>query len=355
MDPVDHQTDRHEIRDPEDVGSLRRAIRRLAGGMGIGATESARIELAATELATNILVHAGAPGYVLVQMATEADGPGIEVVAVDRGPGISEVDKALGRAPTPLGDERVASGMARRGGLGCGLASVERLASEFDLYSLAGWGTAVLARFRFAGRAAQDLHCGGIAVPLLAGTASGDAWAFKYETSGAAVLLADGLGHGVEAARAAAPAVTLFHAHADRADLEQYLHRVHEALRATRGAAVSVCRIDSHENTVFFAGIGNVEGRLYLGGTTAGLAPRNGTMGLGLYAPKIQVREYKWAPGARLLLHSDGIRTHFDFGLHRALPRKDPVLVAAVLHRDLTRERDDATLVTITDMRMAAA
>lgn len=354
MDPLSCLTLLHPIREPEDVGSLRRGVRQVVRAVGGEAAESARVELAATELGTNILNHAGASGYVLIQPVPEVDGAGVEVVAVDRGPGMSDVDRAIHGGPTPIFDPATTTAVqAGPRGLGCGLASVHRLASEFDIYSAPGWGTAVLARFRFpVPRLARTFPCGGVAVPLSAGDVSGDAWAFRDGPAGASAVLADGLGHGPGAARAAAPAVQAFRANEHRDDLEQYLRLVHEALRSTRGAAVSVCRIAVDVETVFFAGIGNVEGRIYVGDTSSGLAPRNGTLGLGLSPPKIQVREYRWSPGALLILYSDGIRSHFDLGVYRNLQGRDPTLIAAVLHRDLTRERDDATVVVVKDTRV---
>src|SRR5256885_9121117 len=126
-------------------------------------------------------------------------------------------------------------------------------------------------------------------------------------------------------------------------------------MRAPRGAALSACRIDAEAGRGLFAGIGNVEGRGLVGGRSAGLAPRNGTLGMNQRPPKIAVQEIGWEPGATLILHSDGVRARFDLGEYRDLRRHDPVLLAAAIHRDCQRGRDDATVLVLRDARGGTA
>jgi anti-sigma regulatory factor (Ser/Thr protein kinase) len=342
----------HAVVEPEDVGALRRRLSQRAAELGASESERGRVELVATELGTNLVRHARAPRYVLVQpylAGTDAGadaggaGAGLEIVAVDHGPGIADVERALrGRPTTVLGQ-----------GLGCGLGSAQRLATEFDVHSAPGLGTAVLARFRFGRpRAAARLRCGAVSLPMVAGDACGDAWRFVVRGARCALLVVDGLGHGPEAARAAQAAVAAFPAEPGVA-FQDYFERAHAAMRTTRGGSVSVAVLDADRNKLWFAGVGNVEGRLYRAGGTIGLAPRNGTMGMNLVAPTIQPREVEWEPGALLILHSDGLRSQIDLSAYGRLRRQDPALVAAVVHRDFERGRDDATVVVVSDAREA--
>ncbi len=79
------------------------------------------------------------------------------------------------------------------------------------------------------------------------------------------ILLADGLGHGLEAHVAASEAVRILRLHPDLPP-GALLQRVHGALRSsTRGAAVAVARIDLALNQVTFAGVGNIAARIYSG------------------------------------------------------------------------------------------
>jgi hypothetical protein len=134
-------------------------------------------------------------------------------------------------------------------------------------------------------------------------------------------------------------------------NLEDFLREAHLALRGTRGAAVSVCRILTDAGVLQFAGLGNVEGRIHQHDGTVGLAPRNGTLGMNVQPPKVQVREVPWVRGATLTLHSDGLRHVFDLSEYRRLADCDPTVIAAVLHRDLGRGRDDATVVVVQEPR----
>src|SRR5256885_16790182 len=103
-------------------------------------------------------------------------------------------------------------------------------------------------------------------------------------------------------------------------------------MRAPRGAALSACRIDAEAGRGLFAGIGNVEGRVLVGGRSAGLAPRNGTLGVKQRPPQIAVQEIGWEPRATPILHSDGGRARFDPGEYRDLRRPEPLLLAPGLH-----------------------
>ena len=84
----------------------------------------------------------------------------------------------------------------------------------------------------------------GLALAMAGETASGDAWGHVRDGAMLTILLADGLGHGADAALAANTAVRELRAGLDPAFL---LERIHGALRATRGAAAAVARVRSRE------------------------------------------------------------------------------------------------------------
>ncbi|MFT5588662.1 MAG: serine/threonine-protein kinase RsbT [Bradyrhizobium sp.] len=113
-----------------DVATACRAARQVAEQTGFDRTRSYQIATAASELACNVLVHGGG-GMVTVRAVT--DRSGIELLAVDRGPGI--VDLALA----------IQDGYSTTGSLGCGLPGVERLMDEVVIESDAGRGTTVRA------------------------------------------------------------------------------------------------------------------------------------------------------------------------------------------------------------------
>src|SRR5262249_26959913 len=156
------------------------------------------------------------------------------------------------------------------------------LASQFDIYSRPGLGTAVLARVwagsarPAAGRPA--LEFAGLAATRPGEATCGDAWAVHLSQQRAAFLVADGLGHGPQAARAAHEAVRIFRDAPGTAPAA-LLDRVHGALQSTRGAAVAVAELDLSTGSLTYAAIGNVSATILSDGRTRSLISHNGTVG----------------------------------------------------------------------------
>jgi hypothetical protein len=62
---------------------------------------------------------------------------------------------------------------------------------------------------------------------------------------------------------------------------------------------------------------------------------------------KIQEFTYDWPPGALLVLHSDGLSARWDLARYPGLVSRHPSVVAGVLYRDFSRERDDALVIVV--------
>ncbi|MGF7238827.1 MAG: SpoIIE family protein phosphatase [Frankia sp.] len=299
-------------------------------------------DLAATELATNLLRHATAGGYVLFRRA----GDGIELVAVDHGPGMRPSD-GPSRVPHDAAGSHPEQSPFGSPGLGIGLAGVKRRASAFDSFSTAR-GTVVLVRFgTTAPTASRRWRWGGVNVALGGHGDSGDGWAVAADGHLAAFVV-DGLGHGPAAAAACQAALSAF---AERPvdDPGEFVRRAHEAMRPTRGGVLGVCVIAPERDELIYAGVGNIAGRVLIGREGYGLINRDGTLGTQLPAPRPHVAGYRWTPGATLVLASDGIRSHWDLSSYPGLLGHDPVVIAAVLHRDNERTTDDATVLVVQD------
>ena len=155
------------------------------------------------------------------------------------------------------------------------------------------------------------------------------------------MLVADGLGHGPDAAEAAVEAVRLFHRFSGHRT-PTLLDYIHGGLRATRGAAVSIARIEPAAAKVMFAGVGNVAGAIASGGELKRMVSMPGTAGHNVR--KIQAFDYPFTSGL-IILHSDGIASSWTLDRYPNLAARHPTLIAAVLYRDLTRHRDDATVL----------
>jgi Stage II sporulation protein E (SpoIIE) len=156
------------------------------------------------------------------------------------------------------------------------------------------------------------------------------------------LMVADGLGHGPLAAQASLDAVRVFREHATRGPGE-ILERVHPALRATRGAAIGIAEVDFSGRSLRFAGVGNIAATIFANGTSRSTVSQNGTVGHTMR--RIQEFDYPFPSGALLVMHSDGLATHWQLGRYAGLEARHPALIAAVLYRDFTRERDDVTVL----------
>jgi serine/threonine-protein kinase RsbT len=124
----------HEVRVPitsdADLVPARAQGRALAQALGFSQTDATLIATAISEIARNIVVHAGR-GEILMSRIQEPHRYGLVVVASDAGPGIGEIDVALERGHTSTGS------------LGLGLPGARRLMDEFQVETDAGKGTTV--------------------------------------------------------------------------------------------------------------------------------------------------------------------------------------------------------------------
>ena len=320
------------VEDSSQIGEARRLAMRVASAVGFDESARSDIGIVATEAATNVVRHAHRGEFLI----TEVDGPagtGLELVCVDHGPGMPDVDAAM------------RDGFSSRGTMGAGFGAMRRLSDDFRIYSAPGIGTALVCRFWLTKSAAPDapeVLWAGLSVPLTGESASGDAWAVVQGAFGTAMLLADGLGHGVSAAAAATEAVRIFRAQTSFQP-EQVLAALHAGLRSTRGAAGAVALIDTRRCEIRYAGVGNISATLITGDGSRSLVSHNGT--LGFQMRKAQEFVYPWSSGSLLVAHSDGLGTHWKLEQYPGLYRQDPALVAAMLYRDHARQRDDTCVL----------
>jgi len=212
------------IDDGSKVGEARRAAQTLAN-FEFDAELAGKVAIAATELANNLLRHAGT-GELLIQTLGADESTVIELLAIDRGPGMSDVSRCM------------ADGYSTAGTPGTGLGAVRRLASEFDIHSVPGEGTIVMARFG----AVRPLRYGAINIAMPGEIDCGDAWSIMGNANGTSVMVADGLGHGTFAAEAARACIAAFVSAPDDAPRD-ILQRANRSMSKTRGGAAAVARL----------------------------------------------------------------------------------------------------------------
>jgi hypothetical protein len=164
------------------------------------------------------------------------------------------------------------------------------------------------------------------------------------EAFGDGVLIAaiDGSGHGASAAAAARLAEVELRAHAADSPLS-LVHRCHEALRQTRGAAMTIAGLDFRDHTLTWLGIGNVEGVLFheTPDEPQRVILRGGVVGYRL-PPKLTAETVSLNAFDTLIVATDGIRP--DFADQISLEGDPGQIAAGVLSRHYGGT-DDALVV----------
>jgi anti-sigma regulatory factor (Ser/Thr protein kinase) len=319
--------------DRSQISAARHEATRAAAGVGFDETDAHRVGLVATELASNLVKHTSGQGGALLLKSSTGAIPEVELIAIDRGPGMRDVLESL------------TDGHSTAGSQGTGLGAVTRLADEFDVFSQPNAGTAVLARMRRAreaGAAPGRFQVGGVSIAKTGEIVCGDAWATTLERRMLTVVVVDGLGHGPLAETAARAATAAAVARTYSSPLAT-LTAMHGGAAHTRGAAALVASVDLPSATVTVAGIGNVAAAIVGVDAVRRAASQAGILGHDVR--RLREYQYPWPEGAVLIVHSDGLVSHWSLDGYPGLRRRDLALVAAVLYRDFQRGRDDVTVV----------
>ena len=306
----------------------------MAASLGLNETKSGETAIVITEAARNAVIYGGG-GQLVLSGIKSKHGTRMEILALDRGPGISDLSRAL------------QDGYSTGGTPGTGLGAIKRLAEAFDVFSNAK-GTAIFARIeqmekeRHSGKSSVEFA--GLVSPIAGETASGDNMAWDISGDRCAVLMADGLGHGPQAAEAADEAVRVFRAYSAESP-GSVISRLHDALKKTRGAAAAVVEIHPLSGTLTYAGVGNIAGSILSNKLSRSLVSHNGTVGHVM--PRIQEFKVEWPKDGILIMHSDGLMSRWDLSAYPGLLARQPALIAGVLLRDFRRERDDASVLVM--------
>jgi anti-sigma regulatory factor (Ser/Thr protein kinase) len=328
--------------DSSQIGHARRQASYLAVSLGFGEVRLGELSIIVTEAARNIALHA-TEGEVILSPWALSGKVGIDVYALDRGPGILDVARAR------------EDGFSTAGTAGQGLGAMSRLADGMQIYTARDIGTVLFARvFREPEEGARDIppndiesetdqfDMGAISIPIAGESVCGDAWSSAHTTNRSIYIVADGLGHGPLAAEAAEEALRVFRSMPDYPP-ERILREIHGALAKTRGAAISIAEILRREQVLNFAGAGNVVGAIHSGGKTRNMVSMNGTVGHSV--AKFQQFSYPWERNSILIMHSDGLTTRWNVELYSGLASRHPAVMAGILFRDFRRGRDDATVL----------
>jgi anti-sigma regulatory factor (Ser/Thr protein kinase) len=325
-----------------DAAVAHHAAKEVAVLVGFDELESEEIALAVSELASNQLKHAQRGTIVIESILGERSG--VRVEAVDAGSGIADIEAAF------------SDGFSTAGSLGLGLGSVNRLMDDLDIQTEPGQGTRITCQrwLRPKPQAVIEslLEIGVATRPLSGVGVNGDAFVVKQWPGHALVGVIDGLGHGQYANLAAEKARQYVETHADQ-PLAALFRGTARACLATRGvvmALASFYTMGSSTGINFsFASIGNIEVRLLGSPEPAFFNLRRGVVGANV--PNVVVTEHTWTQGELLILHSDGLTSHWDPIDYPILFTSPASQAAQELLTHLAKEDDDATIMVIKAVR----
>ncbi|MFI1195927.1 SpoIIE family protein phosphatase [Micromonospora sp. NPDC020750] len=312
------------------ASAVRRAAERLGRQLEIGEARTADLAIVAAELTSNLVKHAE-DGVLLLRPVRRGGQAGVELVAIDSGPGMADLTVSS------------RDGHSTAGTLGIGLGAITRQTDWFDAYSRPGRGTVLAVQVWPRGPLPELSWVGALTRPITGESVSGDGYALRIAEGRHQVLTCDGLGHGPLAAAATDAALAAFRAApaGSPATVVQHLHR---AMSHTRGAALAVAELDSDAGLLRFAGLGNISASVVAEGER-----RRGLVSLpgiaGHQRPVVREYDYPFPAGASLVMHSDGVVDRWQLDDYPGLLRSGPLVMAATLLRDAGLRRDDACVL----------
>ncbi|SDG21289.1 Anti-sigma regulatory factor (Ser/Thr protein kinase) [Dyadobacter soli] len=334
MDSV--QQVNYDFKDRSFLPIIKKDAQRMGTAAGLPAKRLAEMEIVLSEIATNLLKHAGS-GEIIVRVYNDSVVSGIEIMGIDNGPGIADPGKMM------------EDGMSTTGTLGHGLGAIRRLSDQFQLYTLPGWGTVLLARIfqspPVAGTRPPRWGIYPIVVPKPGETYCGDMCVWKSNPYFIKVLMADGLGHGILAQQASEKAAEAFQKSTFNTP-HQILMEIHQHVKNTRGLVATIAVYDLTNKVWLFCGVGNISTRLHDAISSKTYLPYNGIVGVNI--PRVlESQTVPAEPGRHLIMCSDGISSRWDASKHIGAFRCDPSVLAAAIYKDFARHSDDTSVTVV--------
>lgn len=170
----------------------------------------------------------------------------------------------------------------------------------------------------------------------------GDSHLVAETPTGWLLAVADGLGHGAEAALASRSLIEVLRHHLEEAP-DRLIRRCHEALKNTRGSAAAVVTIDKRRCLLSWAGVGNVEGVIRHADPSLPkeyITMRGGIVGARI--PGLQTSFLQLQDGDILALATDGIDCRF---VQAIAPAQPPDKLAAHILKLYAKPHDDALIL----------
>lgn len=326
---------------------LRSRLQATARRMGFSDAQRENMVLVAAEMVSNQIKYAGSRGMLQIW---QQPGPSLDLVALDFGPGISNLFQAH------------QDGFSTRRTLGKGLGTIRSLSHESGIYTvpeMAGVGTgarwhgcAFWSRFQPRHKApmtdvSHDANQAGFQIGLFARALTndrfiGDRIYLERNESRLRWLHLDGLGHG-EAAQQATDhlADTLFQS----PDVLEVLNRVDRQLKQTRGAVAMLSDLDRNGLQAQIVGVGDMRACCHVDDQLQNLTFAPGILGKEHKTPR--VTQMGLNRQSTVITASDGIRRSWDESTFPGLLNQHPQLIAYMLGNIMGRASDDQSLCVV--------
>lgn len=297
------------------------------------------IVLVVHELASNIVKHAG-EGTITLEPRSNLERTEIEITARDSGPGIADIDQA------------VVDGYSTVGSIGGGLGTVHRLMDEVVIKSTGDVESGIhIVANRWQGSDTSDRarpqvrpQVGAVTRPMPGCEQNGDAFLIEHESDRTLVGVIDGLGHGRKAHRASSAAREYVQRHATDTVADLF-DGVEQACRPTRGVVMALARFDWDDRRVIAGSVGNITVRVCHSATPRHLVPKRGV--LGGDAPSPVLSDWEWDPASVMVLHSDGLASHWTCEEFAGCDDRTATAIAQEILRTHQKQDDDTTVLVV--------
>ena len=293
------------------------------------------IDIVISELTSNLIKHAE-KGELLYRLSREETRPVFEVICIDNGKGIKDLNHAM------------KDGVSTKETLGQGIGSIIRQSNVAQLYSLPSWGTIVYTRFYDDPEHKEPK--GNVLVRTLnvakpGEKVSGDGAFVKFFKDKTLIFIGDGLGHGPLAKNAVDKAISVFK-ESMSSDPSEIIREINRELKHSRGLVATIAMLDHETKQWEMCGVGNISTRIQKGLEYKNYICNNGIVGFNI-PRRLENSVNEMEKFQQLIFCSDGIKTRWDVVKYPAILKYDPMMLAAVLYKDHARQTDDMTITVV--------
>lgn len=324
----------YRIEERSYLAYVKREIRNQVSQSLFNKNRAGEIDIIVSELASNLVKHAGNGELLYRIFQTESDAT-FEIISIDKGPGMSDA-KGM-----------IKDGISTTKTLGQGLGAVSRLSDTFEIFSMNNWGTIayskVLLKKEGPVNKSDRLKVRGLLIPKANEVLCGDGYATRSTRDEIHFFLGDGLGHGQYAFEAVKKAADFF-LMCEESNPVDIIRQMHENVRKTRGLVAVVAVFNFKTNVWRICGVGNILARIYSGLMFKNYSSYNGIVGLTI-PTSIKESVIEGEKNQYIIMCSDGLKTHWDLQKYPSILKYDATIAAAALYKDFVRRTDDASIL----------